>query len=75
MLGRNCTYTKSIWATIHEDLNRDGKVDGKDLAIAAKAFGTKPGHERWRWIADVNGDNKVDGKDIAALAKRFGWVG
>jgi hypothetical protein len=51
----------------------DGKVDGKDIAIAAKAFGTVPGDPRWSTIADVNHDYKVDGKDLAQIAKQFGY--
>jgi len=51
----------------------DIKVDGKDIAKAASAFGTWPGHPRWSPIADITGDYKDDGKDIAKIAKKFGW--
>jgi hypothetical protein len=51
----------------------DGKVDGKDIATAAKAFGTVPGDTRWSTISDINHDYKVDGKDIAQIAKKFGY--
>lgn len=51
----------------------DGKVDGKDIATAAKAFGTVPGDTRWSTISDINHDYKVDGKDIASIAKKFGY--
>ncbi len=51
----------------------DLKVDGKDISLAAKAFGTVPGDPRWRSVADLNGDYKVDGKDIALIAKQFGY--
>lgn len=54
------------------DLNSDGKVDGKDLAIAAKAFGTLPGDLLWDARADVNSDGRVDGKDIALISQNFG---
>jgi len=53
----------------------DIKVDIKDIAIAAKAFGTYPGHSKWNTVADINADYKIDIKDIAAIAKKFGWVG
>jgi ABC-type transport system substrate-binding protein len=56
-----------------EDPTPDLKVDGKDIALAAKAFGTVPGDARWSAIADVNKDYKVDGKDIALIAKQFGY--
>jgi len=51
----------------------DFKVDGKDIAIASKAFGTSPGMLRWSPIAEITGDYKIDGKDIARIAKDFGW--
>jgi len=57
-----------------EDINYDGKVDIKDVALAAKAFGTVPGDPRWEKEADINFDNKVDIKDIATIAKQFGTV-
>jgi len=57
-----------------EDINYDGKVNIKDVAMAAKAFGSTPGHPRWEMEADVvyPPDNKVDMKDIALIAKSFG---
>lgn len=54
------------------DLNGDGKVDIKDLAIAAKAYGSSPGMPNWNPIADMNGDLKVDIKDLATIAKHYG---
>jgi ABC-type transport system substrate-binding protein len=51
----------------------DIKVDIKDIATAAKAFGTYPGHKYWNPVADINCDYRIDIKDIAAIAKRYGW--
>jgi ABC-type transport system substrate-binding protein len=71
-----------FWVTIKEDIGGstylgvtapDIKVDGKDISIASKAFGTKPGDARWSSVADVSGDYRVDGKDIGRLARMFGW--
>lgn len=53
----------------------DFKVDMKDIATAAKAFGSYPGHSKWNTVADITGDYKIDIKDIAGIAKKFGWVG
>jgi parallel beta-helix repeat protein len=53
------------------DVNRDNKVDGKDVAIVAKAYNTKPGDPLWDPRADANRDLKVDGKDIAIVAKYY----
>jgi hypothetical protein len=60
-----------IVVTILGDINGDFKVDGKDVAIVAKAFNTKPGDLLWNPNADTNGDGKVDGRDLAIVAKYF----
>jgi parallel beta-helix repeat protein len=54
------------------DVNIDGKVDIKDIAFAAKAFGSYPGHPAWNYTVDENEDNKIDIKDIALIVKNFG---
>jgi hypothetical protein len=54
------------------DLNMDGKVDMKDISIAARAFGSHPSHSRWNPIADENEDNKIDIADIALICRNFG---
>ncbi len=54
----------------------DIRINIKDIAEAARAFGSYPGHERWRMgIADANCDYKVDIRDIARIAVGFGWTG
>ena len=57
------------------DLDGDGKIDMKDIAIAARAFGTHPGDSRWNPTADLDGNSNVDMRDIARVAKAFGSVG
>ena len=54
------------------DITHDGKIDGKDIAIVAFAFGTAPGDARWNPNADVYHDGKIDGKDVALVARHFG---
>jgi len=54
------------------DLDGDGKVDIKDIAIASKAFGSYPDHPRWNPIADINQDNQIDIRDLACIAANFG---
>jgi hypothetical protein len=86
LAGRDQEYFKWIWGSTKEDITGtfefdpwlvqpDFKVDIKDVATAAKAFGSYPGHPRWSTVADINGDYKIDIKDIAAIAKKFGWTG
>jgi hypothetical protein len=60
------------------DLNGDGKVDMRDVAVAAAAFGTHAGDPRWNPDADITGtdylvpDGVVDMRDVALIAKNFG---
>lgn len=65
----------NIWrpdAATVGDLNNDQKVDIADVAIAASAFGSFPGHPRWNPIADLNEDDKIDLKDVLVIARNFG---
>jgi hypothetical protein len=54
------------------DINGDRKADVRDIAMAAVAFGTRPGSQRWNFLADLNQDNQVDMKDLVVIAKNFG---
>jgi hypothetical protein len=58
-----------VWA----DLNGDGVVDIRDIAIVSKAFGSEPGDPNWNPIADVNEDGKVDMRDVALVARYYGY--
>lgn len=60
--------------TLLGDLNGDGTVNIKDVAIVSLAFGSDPTHPRWNPIADVDGNCKVDIKDVALVASNFGKV-
>jgi ABC-type transport system substrate-binding protein len=82
----NQTFT--FWVTIKEDIAGDVfdpwhtppeitvpdcTVEITDVATAAYAFGSYPGHSRWSSISDLNGDYSVDISDIASIAYMFGW--
>jgi thermitase len=54
------------------DLNGDGKVDGRDMIITARAFATTPGDLGWNPDADINQDGKIDGRDMILIARNFG---
>jgi len=55
------------------DLNKDGTVNIMDIALVAKAYGTKEGDERWNPIADVAEPyDEIDIVDIATVAKDYG---
>jgi ABC-type transport system substrate-binding protein len=69
-------YGTASWLTSAMKLalpTPDFKVDGRDITVAAGAFGTVPGDPRWSAIADVLHAYKVDGRDITVIAGYFGW--
>ena len=45
------------------------------MSVAARAFGSYPGHERWNNAADINKDDIVDVRDIASIGRKFGETG
>jgi hypothetical protein len=51
------------------DLNGDGKVSGRDVAIVARALFTHPGNRRWNPVADVNHDGQVNLTDLFLVIK------
>lgn len=54
------------------DIDRDGRVDGRDLVQLARRFGARRGEARYVEIADFNADSTIDGSDLAVLASNFG---
>jgi hypothetical protein len=69
MVGDLCG-TGNAW-----DFVPDGVVDGSDLAIVAKCYGSWPGAQPpmiWNANCDVTNDGVVDGSDLAIIAKHFG---
>jgi len=54
------------------DVTRDGKVNIVDVSIAAKAFGSRMGDQKYKQFADVNNDNVVNIIDVSAIGKDFG---
>ena len=59
-------------AHVTGDINGDGRVDMKDIALVARAFGSTPTSPNWNPAADINGDGTVNMKDIALVARNFG---
>lgn len=55
-----------------EDLNLDGEINIKDLALVGSAFGSYPGHPRWNPTADINKDLIINIIDVTITAKNFG---
>jgi parallel beta-helix repeat protein len=60
----------SVW-----DFVPDKYVDGSDLIVVARCFGSWPGAPppmRWNANCDINNDGSVDGSDLIIVARHFG---
>jgi hypothetical protein len=68
-LNITATYSPS---SLEADLNGDGTVNIMDVAIVARAFGSKPEDKNWNPIADLDGNGEINIIDVAAVAKQFG---
>jgi hypothetical protein len=62
-----------IYPTHIADVNRDGKVNMRDIGYVALAFGAKPGHPRWNADYDIVIDDVINMRDIGVAARNFGW--
>ena len=74
-LGQQSNATSTFQVILVGDVDHDGRVDGRDIAVVARAYGTMPGDEYWDPRADLNNDDRVDGRDIALVSKNFGQLG
>jgi hypothetical protein len=57
---------------IPEDLNQDGKVNIRDIAIIVTDYGFTIGSQNWNPLADLNADGIVGIKDLAIVITHFG---
>jgi hypothetical protein len=56
----------------YADINRDRKIDIRDIATVAKGYGSFFGFDRYEPCSDISFDLKIDVKDLAKCAKYFG---
>jgi hypothetical protein len=61
-----------IRISIAGDINADKKVNILDISMAARAFGSKLGEERFEPNADINEDRVINIIDISGIAREFG---
>ncbi len=54
------------------DVNRDCRVDGRDVVALGRVFGLPPSELRFDSDFDVNQDDRLDGDDLAEIARDFG---
>jgi len=72
LTGSNTLSNGTITVRLLGDVNGDGRVDLKDIALVARAFGSTPNSPNWNPAADLNGDGIVNMQDIAIVARNFG---
>ena len=48
------------------------RIDGYDLMVLLRAFGSKTGEESWRESADIDANGEVDENDLSILLYHFG---
>lgn len=53
------------------DINDDGKIDAKDLALLRRIIVSLPDDSAVRWAADINGDGIINAVDYVTLAKQI----
>lgn len=53
------------------DINLDGWVDDKELALLNLAYGSKPGDGNWNSDVDLNADSLIDVYDMRLLGKAW----
>jgi parallel beta-helix repeat protein len=54
------------------DVNGDGRVDLRDIALVARALGSTPTSPNWNPACDFYSNGTVNMKDIALVARNFG---
>jgi hypothetical protein len=59
-------------AVVAADIDRSGRVDGRDLAIFAHAFGRACAQSNYTAASDLDRNCVCDGDDLARLAAVFG---
>jgi serine protease AprX len=64
-----------VFISMVGDINADGKVDAKDVYIAAQAYGSRPGYPYWNANCDINDDGTSDLKDYYIVCKNYGKSG
>jgi hypothetical protein len=70
MVGDLTGSTGNPW-----DFISDGKVDGSDLIVVSRCFGSSPASPpsmKWHPNCDITNDNVIDGSDLIIVARHYG---
>jgi len=70
--GADTTEISIIVTSLTGDINRDGVVDYRDLAVLVSAYGSFEGQQGYNPMADFNADGKIDYRDLAILVSNYG---
>ena len=70
--GSNTFTDGNITVRLPGDVNGDGRVDIRDIALVARAFGSTPTSPNWNPAADISGDGIVNMQDITLVARHLG---
>ena len=65
----NQTVTLKVRIVYNADIDRSGRVDGKDLALMMYYYGKDMSNESYK---DINGDKIFDVKDAEIMENHFG---
>jgi parallel beta-helix repeat protein len=70
--GSNTLSDSTLAIRLLGDVNGDGRVDLRDLALVARAFGSTPTSPNWNPACDFYRNGIVNMKDVALVARNFG---
>ena len=56
------------------DLNDDGIINLRDISLAAKSFGARPGDDAWNTAYDLNEDEVIDVEDLVMILCYYGYL-
>jgi len=66
------THGRSAFVLSNFDINNDGVVNCRDLAVVRSALNSRIGEPRYRAESDINSDNVVDVTDLTMMAHQIG---
>jgi uncharacterized protein YjdB len=67
----SCTLTVKTSIFKERDINKDGKVDILDVALAAKSYNSKTGSSLYSSNVDINSDSIIDMFDLVLISTAF----
>ncbi|MFT8313987.1 MAG: Ig-like domain-containing protein [Clostridium sp.] len=70
----NSEVYASIPATASLDVNNDGKIDIKDLAIISSNYNVKKSGNKYQAKYDLNSDGIIDLYDMTSVSKKIGTI-